>query len=135
MTIRTKLWVWLAVAVASWAGAVALLFGVCGCAAVLMQAERTAAADARQTTEYRHAMAAYRAAHPACEWCLRPGGIEVHHVLPVHVDPDRAADTNNMVALCERCHLVVGHAGNFASCWVPNLKEVVKLHEVRRESR
>ena len=70
----------------------------------------------RDTAAYKRAMAGYLAAHPVCQFCRKPGGkVEVHHVIPVSVDPTRAADMTNMVTLHRKpdCHMVVGHLGNF----------------------
>ena len=70
----------------------------------------------RDTAAYKRAMAAYLAVHPVCQFCGKPGGkVEVHHVIPVSVDPTKAADVTNMVTLHRKpdCHMVVGHLGNF----------------------
>ena len=84
----------------------------------------------RNTKEYRQAMNAYRASHLICEWDLRNTGIEVHHIIPVHVDPTKAVDTNNMASLCPRCHFTVGPLCNFKTGHVPNLKEVIQLRTI-----
>lgn len=70
----------------------------------------------RDSYAYRKAMQSYRDSHPDCEFCKRPGtrgSIEVHHKLPVSVAPELAADTANMVSLCKKCHLAVGHLHDF----------------------
>lgn len=70
----------------------------------------------RDTAAYKKAMAQYLAEHPTCQFCRKPGGkVEVHHVIPVSVDPTKAADVTNMVTLHRKpdCHMVVGHLGNF----------------------
>lgn len=53
-------------------------------------------------------------------WCRSCGGIkdlEVHHVNPFHIDPDKELDDSNLITLCEtigtHCHLKVGHLGNW----------------------
>jgi hypothetical protein len=83
----------------------------------------------RGSPEYRGALEAYRAAEPRCEWCGAARGVEVHHELPVRGWPDRAADTNNMVSLCRRCHFVVGHACGWRRA-VTNVQELVRLRGV-----
>jgi len=60
-----------------------------------------------------------------CAWCDKTNDIEVHHVYPQHLWPERAKDTNNMVCLCRRCHLVVGHRGCFTNS-VTNLIIMIK---------
>jgi hypothetical protein len=61
-----------------------------------------------------------------CAWCGATNDIEVHHIYPQHLWPERARDTNNMVCLCRRCHFVLGHR----CCWtnaVTNLMRIIEL--------
>ena len=60
------------------------------------------------------AMNAHRKAHPKCAWCGRVG-IEVHHIRPVHLYPELAADPTNFISLTRKpaCHHVIGHRGNW----------------------
>lgn len=50
-----------------------------------------------------------------CAWCGATNNIEVHHIYPQHIWPERAHDTNNMVCLCRTdgkgCHFYIGHHG------------------------
>lgn len=55
-------------------------------------------------------------------WCRYCGGttlLQVHHILPFHLDPARELDPSNLITLCEdykdgvECHLHVGHLGNW----------------------
>ena len=46
-----------------------------------------------------------------CEICNRKRGLEAHHVVPFHVAPDLELNVDNLIALCRRCHLFVGHLG------------------------
>ena len=52
---------------------------------------------------------------PFCEACGRAKGLEVHHVIPVHVAlatgrPELELDPANLVVLCgDPCHFVHGH--------------------------
>ena len=50
----------------------------------------------------------YRANHPMCEECLRhdrfTAAREVHHVVPIAVDPSRRLDWSNLMAVCRGCH-------------------------------
>lgn len=51
--------------------------------------------------------------HPTCDNCGSLENPEVHHKVPVHIDPTRELDETNLKTLCENprlsCHLVVGH--------------------------
>jgi 5-methylcytosine-specific restriction protein A len=57
--------------------------------------------------------------NPTCESCGGDSKIEVHHVVPFHLDPDLELDPKNLITLCERkkyginCHLAIGHHGNY----------------------
>jgi len=52
-------------------------------------------------------------------WCRACGAtkdLEVHHIEPFHLTPDRELDPSNLITLCERmfhqCHLRKGHLGS-----------------------
>jgi hypothetical protein len=38
---------------------------------------------------------------------------EAHHVTPFHVAPDLELSTDNLLALCRRCHLLIGHCDSW----------------------
>ena len=59
-----------------------------------------------------------------CAWCGATNNIEVHHVYMQSRWPERAMDTNNMICLCRRCHLVLGHRGCFTNA-VTNLIRMI----------
>lgn len=63
--------------------------------------------------------AAYLAEHPDCQACGRTakqsGPIEVHHVEPFHDDPSKELDPQNLIALCRRCHELLGHLDKWSS--------------------
>jgi hypothetical protein len=50
---------------------------------------------------------------PICQVCNRKTKLEVHHIIPFHIDPTLELDTSNYITLCENtascCHFVVGH--------------------------
>jgi len=60
-----------------------------------------------------------------CAWCGATNNIEVHHVYMQSRWPERAHDKSNMVCLCRRCHLVLGHRGCFTNA-VTNLIKMIK---------
>lgn len=54
----------------------------------------------------------------ACGSCIKP---EVHHIIPVHVDPTKELDLDNLITLCDKyCHFVFGHFMNWKS-WNENI--------------
>lgn len=81
---------------------------------------------ARRLSSTRKAMNAYRDANPRCAWCGRDKHLEVHHVEPVSVAPEKAGDPNNMIMLCRKpaCHQVIGHEGDFGGRYVENVKAI-----------
>lgn len=53
--------------------------------------------------------------HPLCAACGCDRDVTAHHVDPVSWYPDRELDETNLLTLCDRCHLFVGHLGNWSS--------------------
>jgi len=51
--------------------------------------------------------------HNSCAFCGSKVSLEVHHEVPVHIDPKQELDENNLMTLCEsskrQCHFVFGH--------------------------
>ena len=54
-----------------------------------------------------------------CAVCDGVAKLEVHHIIPFHVDPTKELDPLNLITLCEsngngiNCHLAFGHLGNY----------------------
>jgi HNH endonuclease len=61
--------------------------------------------------------------HPRCELCGNESHLEVHHVEPFHLAPERELDPANLITLCEQspalkglnCHLFAGHLGSWSA--------------------
>jgi 5-methylcytosine-specific restriction endonuclease McrA len=69
-----------------------------------------------------------RAAHleynGSCAACGEEEKIQVHHIIPVHIDHTFELDSNNLITLCmsqHECHLNIGHKGSWRNC-NPNVK-------------
>lgn len=63
---------------------------------------------------------------PKCAACGRLSKVEVHHIVPVHVDPDKELDPDNLITLCDNpCHIVFGHLLDYKS-WNINVIEDCK---------
>ena len=64
--------------------------------------------------------------HPRCICCGKKKvfGMQVHHIVPFHVDPSLELVESNLATLCNnpRCHLDKGHLGNWRS-WNWNVIE------------
>lgn len=51
-----------------------------------------------------------------CAACGRRDSLEVHHIVPVSVDPSRELELDNLITLCRTsCHLLLGHLGDWGS--------------------
>lgn len=46
---------------------------------------------------------------PRCALCNTLSEIEVHHVTPYHIAPDRELDPENLLTLCRPHHFLFGH--------------------------
>jgi hypothetical protein len=74
-------------------------------------------------------MSTYRKAHPTCEATGRTP-VEVHHIKPVELFPELAADPSNFISLYARAgHLVIGHAGDWKD-YVENVREIAAAMKV-----
>lgn len=53
---------------------------------------------------------------PYCAACGRSKKVEVHHIEPVHINPERELDPNNLITLCDDpCHIIFGHLMDYKS--------------------
>lgn len=60
--------------------------------------------------------------HPRCEACNCDHDLQAHHCLPYHLFPDRECDVENVIVLCQPCHLRIGHGGDFKA-YNPHVRE------------
>lgn len=52
----------------------------------------------------------------SCAACGRIKNLEVHHIVPVHLDPSKELDIDNLIVLCDNpCHLLFGHLLDYKS--------------------
>lgn len=68
-----------------------------------------------------------------CAACGRNKKLEVHHIEPVHLNPERELDPSNLITLCDDpCHFIFGHLMNYKS-WNKNVVEdcCVYLNKVK----
>jgi hypothetical protein len=64
---------------------------------------------------------------PYCQACGRKTNLEVHHIVPVHLDRTKELDPNNLITLCGKyCHLAIGHLMDTYS-WNINVIEDAKI--------
>jgi len=62
-------------------------------------------------TQYatRKAILTHRKENPVCAFSGSKNRLQVHHKIPVSVQPELAADPNNLVTLTKEAHLTLGH--------------------------
>ena len=73
--------------------------------------------------------------NPRCVLCGNEHNLNVHHVEPYHLKPERELDPTNLITLCEKsevadlfglnCHQWAGHLGNWEA-FNPRVRECVK---------
>ena len=78
---------------------------------------------------------------PECEVCGCTHALEVHHVIPFHIAPEKELDIDNLIVLCQNkkyginCHLLIGHMGNFKTfnilCRIDAVTWRMKLKSVK----
>jgi len=57
-----------------------------------------------------------------CHACGEKKRVELHHIIPRHVDPSKIFDEDNLIPLCRCCHFRIGHLCNWED-YNPNVKE------------
>jgi hypothetical protein len=64
--------------------------------------------------------------HTSCEGCGATKRLEAHHCVPYHLDKAKELDPDNLICLCRRCHLFIGHLDNWGS-YNPMVREDAAL--------
>lgn len=55
-------------------------------------------------------------AYPTCAACGSNKDLEVHHIVPVSIDPSKELQYSNLITLCSKpCHFLFGHLNNYKS--------------------
>ena len=69
-----------------------------------------------------------------CIACLGKNLLEVHHLLPFHLFPERELDPANLMTLCTdgpggmNCHLVFGHGGDWKKYQISPREFCIKFY-------
>ena len=61
-----------------------------------------------------------------CHICGEKKHIELHHIIPRHIDSSKIFDESNLIPLCRACHFRFGHLGNFED-WNPHIREDAEM--------
>ena len=72
---------------------------------------------------------AHLSRQPCCQACGGKHDLNVHHVRPFHLYPERELDDDNLITLCRFCHLVFGHFHDWKSF---NVQVVSDAHDYHR---
>ena len=105
-----------------------------------MPAEVAMGVSEPRSPEWPKVRAEHLRTHLACESCGQKDHLQVHHVLPFHVEPKMELDPSNLITLCTdgpcnlNCHFVWGHLGN-TKCYNPNVREDAAFFRKRLENR
>lgn len=89
---------------------------------------REKAKDLRRSNVWDMVRAAHLDKNKSCAACGSKRKLQVHHIIPVHVDPSWELHCDNLITLCmdvKECHLNVGHMGSWRDC-NPNVVEDCK---------
>ena len=85
--------------------------------------------DHPRSPHWKAVRAAHLKRYPACAACGATGPkacLQVHHIVPFHVDPSKELLASNLLTMCEspgrNCHLTHGHAHHWHG-WVPTVRE------------
>lgn len=72
---------------------------------------------------------------PTCQACGRKDDLEVHHIEPVHKNPNRELDPDNLITLCSKsCHFMFGHLMDYKS-WNINVVSDCKTYLSKIQTR
>jgi len=61
-----------------------------------------------------------------CKACGKKWGLQVHHILPLHLFPHLELVHSNLITLCGKCHFLIGHLGSWKS-WNREVIEMAQM--------
>jgi 5-methylcytosine-specific restriction endonuclease McrA len=77
--------------------------------------------DKKRSSKWPALRKAFIKTWPQCAVCRSTAKLEVHHIIPFHIEPSLELLESNLITLCENqkngvnCHLLFGHLGNYKS--------------------
>ena len=76
--------------------------------------------------------------HPSCAACGGKKKLQVHHIEPFHLKPERELDVENLIVLCEdktRCHLKIGHHGSWRKINPNVIKDAASALKIAKKNK
>ena len=107
-------------------------------ARTLVRAPSEITRNARAQPEVRSAMLAHRKRYAVYEASGSTRNLRVHHVIPVAVWPEGAADAANLITLNKFMHYALGHGSSGWTSFNPHIREhaaLVRKSIIRTERR
>ena len=90
-------------------------------------------AAGRRSTAWPRVRREWLGDHPECAACGTMKSLEVHHLVPVQVNPLMELVSDNLLTLCRRCHLLVGHCDDWGSWNAEAVADAARLRDrIRR---
>lgn len=93
-----------------------------------------------RSPQWPKVQAEYLKNHGECAACGQKDQLQVHHIVPFHVDRSKELDPANLITLCVdgpgncNCHLLFGHLGNFQSQGNPTVHKDAKYFRTMLKS-
>ncbi len=85
--------------------------------------------ESTRSSQWKNIRNEYVKYYSVCQFCFKPVEV-VHHIQPFHLYRTLELDWNNLVSLCNDCHLKYGHFGDYRS-FNPLLKLDILLYQYK----
>lgn len=79
-----------------------------------------------RSTSWPTARRHHLAWEPGCAVCDKTEDVNVHHIIPFHIQPKLELVDSNMITLCPDHHFQIGHLWNYRR-WNPHVREDAAL--------
>lgn len=90
-----------------------------------------------RSPEWPRVRAAHLKVQPDCAVCGGTEQVEVHHIVPFHIDKTKELDPTNLITLCEKpshnCHFVFGHFWNWTNSNPQVQEDAIHLSQEARK--
>jgi 5-methylcytosine-specific restriction enzyme A len=96
--------------------------------------------EVQRSSRWSTVRKAFLLKNPTCAACGGRTKLEVHHIIPFHIDPSKELDEANLIVLCESddggvlCHLHFGHLGSYKA-YNPDVIEDARIWKEKIDNR